>query len=257
MRDGPRQLRAHRTCGHAGAVTQRGEKLTRPATAAGRPSGAGEPSPGTASRAGLLSRETIEFTRGLSFFDAIYAVAITLLAANIDVPPAEAWRSLDALAATGVPRQLGGFLLSFVVIAAFWRGNVRLVQGLSAMDPATTMANLVAAALVVLLPFTTQLISDPGLGSYPLPTVLYALNIALAALAQFTMSQVARRRGFERIPTTPRQHRADIVNALVTPAVFLASIPVALVWGGDAGKLCWLSLLVAAPLAGRLAGRPA
>lgn len=208
-------------------------------------------------RAGVLTRETSEFARGLSFFDAIYAFAITLLVVNIDVPPTEAWRSLATLTVTGLPRQVGGFALSFIVIAVFWRINVRLVQRISAMDPATTMANLVAAALVVLIPFTTQGISDPGSAPYALPTVLYAGNIALASLAQMTMFEVARRRGLERAPLSPKEHRAWLVPGLVTPAVFLASVPVALVWGGDVGKLFWLALAVLSPLAGRVGRRPA
>ncbi|GAA1643737.1 TMEM175 family protein [Georgenia ruanii] len=203
----------------------------------------------------MLTRETSEFERGLSFFDAIYAIAITLLVVTIDVPPPEAWQSLATLAASGVPRQLAGFALSFVVIAAFWRVNVRLIQGISAMDPATTRANLVATALVVLVPFTTQAISDPGSASYALPTALYACNIAFAALAQLTMFEVARRHGLERARLSRREHRVWLVAGLVTPAVFLASVPVAFLWGGDVGKLFWLVSAVLSPLAGHAARR--
>jgi uncharacterized membrane protein len=210
-----------------------------------------------AQRPGPFARETAEFGRGLSFFDAIYAFAITLLVTNIDVPPAEAWVSLDAFAATGVPRQVAGFALSFAVIAVFWRVNVRLVHGISAMDTGTITANLVAAALVILIPFTTQGISDPESASYALPTVIYALNIALASLAQMSMYEVARRRGLERAPTSPDRHRARFARALVTPAVFLLSVPVALAWGGDVAKLFWLTIPVLAPPVGRLAGRSA
>ena len=214
-------------------------------------SGTGRPRP----LAGLVRRDSSEFERGLSFFDAIYAFAITLLIVNLDVPPPEAWASPADLMATGAPRQLAGFALSFVVIAAFWRINVRLVQGIAAMDAATTTANLVAAALVVLVPFTTQGISDPGYADYALPTVVYAVNIALASLAQSAIYEVARHRGLEVAPTTPRRHRARMLDGLTTPAVFLASVPVALLWGAEVAKLCWLSLLVIGPVSGRLARR--
>ncbi len=203
----------------------------------------------------LLARETSEFDRGLSFYDAIYGFAITLLIANVDAPPAEAWRDLPSLLATGVLGQLGGFVLSFVVIAVFWRLNVRLMKRLTGMDSATTTMNLVAAGFVVLLPFTTQGISDPATDPYALPAILYALNIAIASLAQIAMFEVARYRGLEVAPMTRREHVAFVLDWMPTPAVFLASVPIALLWGPDVGKISWAALLVVGPLSGRLVRR--
>ena len=200
-------------------------------------------------RIGVFKRSDAEFDRGISFFDAIYGFAITLLIANLDVPPAEAWRDLPSLLNSGILGQLTGFALSFVVIAAFWRVNVRIIRRISAMDSATTTMNLLAAAFVILIPFTTQGISDPHTLSFALTTVVYGANIALASIAQTAMFEVARRRGLEAHPMTRREHTVYLLNALPTPVVFLASIPVTLVWGGVAGKLAWLALLVLGPLA--------
>ncbi|MFH5822983.1 TMEM175 family protein [Georgenia sp. AZ-5] len=208
-------------------------------------------------RAKLLERETSEFDRGLFFFDAIYAVAITLLVHNVDVPLPEEWLDPGTLVRAGVLHQLGGFALSFVVIAAFWRMNVHLVKRISAMDPAVTAANLLAAAFVVLIPFTTQAMSDPRTASYTLPTVVYAVNLALASLAQLAMFEVARRRWLEVEPMTRRQNTAYVLDALTTPVTFAASVPVALAWGANAGRLTWAALLVIGPVSGRLARRAA
>jgi hypothetical protein len=38
--------------------------------------------------------------------------------------------------------------------------------------------------MIVLIPFSTQGLSDPTTASLPLPTAFYALNIALASLCQ-------------------------------------------------------------------------
>jgi len=209
----------------------------------------------TSGRPGVFARSSAEFDRGISFYDAIYGFAVTLLIANLDMPPADAWRDLSSLLDTGILGQLTGFALSFVVIAAFWRVNVRFVRRISAMDSATTTMNLLAAALVILIPFTTQGISDPATISYPLPTVLYAANIALASLAQTAMFEVARLRGLEAEPMTPREHTAFLLDSLTVPVVFVASIPIAFAWGGDAGKLTWLALLVIGPVSARLARR--
>jgi hypothetical protein len=44
-------------------------------------------------------------------------------------------------------------------------------------------------------------------------------------------------------------------GALVTPLIFLVSIPIALAWGATAGKLTWAITLVLGPVVGVLAGR--
>lgn len=196
-----------------------------------------------------------EFHRGLSFFDAIYGFAATILVANIDMPAPEAWQSLDALRDSGVVDQLFGFSLSFVVIAVFWRVNVRLVRRLTGMDGPTASANLLAAGLVILIPFTTQGLSDPGPGDLALPTAAYAVNVAAVSLSQTLMAQIAHVRGLERVPPTPREHRILILTALVIPAYFLASVPVALLIGSEAALLSWLGLLIIGPMSGRLASR--
>ena len=205
--------------------------------------------------ASYVSRTSGEFGRGISFVDAVYGFAATLLIANVDAPPAEAWTSLDALAASSVPAQALGFALSFTVIAVFWRVNVRLVARLRGWDGVTIGINLLASGLVILIAYTTQGISDPSTADLPLPTAFYAANIALVALCQTAMFQVARARGLERTPTSARRNVLDMSGALVTPLIFLVSIPIALAWGATAGKLTWAITLVLGPVVGVLAGR--
>jgi uncharacterized membrane protein len=195
----------------------------------------------------------VEFGRGLSFFDAIYGFAITLLIANLDPPPESAWTSLDALLSGGFGSQLLGFVISFVVIVVFWRNNVDLMRRLSSMDSATVTANVVTVGLIVFIPFTTQGISDPATSDLPLPTALYAVNISAAILTQIIMFELARRRGLVAEPESPTAVRMGIATALLTPVVFLASIPVAYLISADVAKYCWLSLVVIGPLAGRVA----
>ncbi|MET0781380.1 MAG: TMEM175 family protein [Microbacterium sp.] len=203
----------------------------------------------------FVSRKSNEFGRGISFLDAIYGFAATLLIANVDAPPAEAWTSLQALGESSVPAQTLGFALSFTVIAVFWRVNVRLIRRLRGLDGVTISINLLATGLVILIAYTTQGISDPATADLPLPTAFYAANIALVALCQTAMFQVARVRDLERVPTSARHNVLDMSGALVTPVIFLVSIPIALTWGATAGKLTWAVTLVLGPLVGILAAR--
>ena len=47
-------------------------------------------------------RDTIEFARAFTFFDAVYAFALTLLVVNVDPPEASDWKSLTALLGSGL-----------------------------------------------------------------------------------------------------------------------------------------------------------
>lgn len=200
-------------------------------------------------------RESVEFARTFAFLDAIYAIALTLLVVNIDPPAAAEWASLATLADSGLGWQLLGFGISFAVIAVFWRANHRIVGGFSAITPATITANLVAIAFVVLIPFSTQGISDAETADQPLAVSIYAVNISVAVLAQVVVFLMARRDGVLRNPMPRRADTVKLIDTLTTPAVFLASIPVAYLFGADWARYTWAALIVIGPISGRWAAR--
>ena len=202
-----------------------------------------------------FSREGAEFGRGLGFFDAIYGFAITLLVANIELPPEEEWASLSTLLGHGFGTQLLGFAISFVVIAAFWRYNTELLSRFSGIDQAVITANLFSAGLIVLLPFTTQGISEYS--DSPLPVALYACNVALAILAQAVTLEVGRFRGLLAELVTPATIRAEWIDSLAKVAVFAVSIPVAYLVSPGWGMTVWLLLAVVGPVTGRWSARVA
>lgn len=206
-------------------------------------------------RRGAAERGEAEFDRGVSFFDAIYGFAATLLIANVDAPSPDTWSDISALLDSHLLMQLLGLALSFTVICVMWRLNVRLTRELRGLDGPTTVINLVAVGLVVLLPFTTQGISDTETADLALPTAFYALNVAAASLAQTLMFVVARARGLEREPTSPRENRIRVMDALITPVYFVLTVPVAFVWDADIAKLLWLGLIPLGILSGRLRRR--
>ena len=54
------------------------------------------------------------------------------------------------------------FVISFVVIAGFWRGNHRLIGSFNALDGPTLRICIYLVGLVVFIPFTTKAISSPN-----------------------------------------------------------------------------------------------
>ena len=199
-------------------------------------------------------RETSEFDRSLSFFDAVYAFSLTLLIANLDWPPPAAWQNISTLLADGLDDQLIAFVISLVVIVVFWRSNQSIVARLVKLDSATINLNILVATIVIFIPFTTQAVGDPETADLTLPTVLYAVNVTAAIIAQMVMYRVAVAHGLERVPISPRNRRVELLNASFKPLVFLLSIPVAFALGPTAGKLTWLLILLS-PVIGSLTAR--
>ncbi len=193
-------------------------------------------------------RSSAEFDRGIQFFDAIYGFAITLLITTVHLPSSSAWRSGSALLHSALPSELIGFVLSFVVIAVFWRENYLLVSSLKAMDSVVIASNIVCAFFIVLIPFTTQALHAPGNADLPLPAALYALNIAVAAAAEVAMFALAERRGLTIVGRSSVHRWLTLVRRVLVPTVFLLSIPVAYLFGAIAAQISWASLLLLTPL---------
>jgi len=200
-------------------------------------------------------RDSVEFARAFTFFDAVYAFALTLLIVNIDPPEASDWADLWTWLDSGLGWQLFGFLVSFAVIAVFWRTNHRLSSGFDGVSPGTLTANMVALAFVVFIPFSTQGISDPDTGDQPLAVAVYAVNIAAAVAAQSAIFLVARRDGLVADPLPRRADTVRMLDTATTPAIFLLSIVVAYTLGSDWARYTWALLLIVGPISGRLADR--
>lgn len=201
-------------------------------------------------------RGSAEFDRGVSFFDAIYGFAITLLITAIDLPPANAWRSLPALLQSGFGNQLLGFALSFIVIALFWRLNYRLIGTMNGMTQRIVISNIVCVFFIILIPFSTQALNAPNLGGLPLPVALYAANLGLASLAQNSMYEIAKRSKLTIM--SPRTRASTIVgqaSAYLLPLVFAVSIVLAFTVNTHVAEYSWLSLIVLMPLGARLEKR--
>lgn len=189
----------------------------------------------------VFLRDTTEFNRALSFIDAIFGFSLTLLVTTLQVPPAEAWTSLHSLLQTGLGDQLLAFVISFAVVAGFWRTNHRVISTFRGLDAVTLRVCLYLVALVVFIPFTTKAISEPNPADLPLPTAVYAANVAVAVLLSVLLQVAARARGLS-LDTRPLFRQ--IAGGLIVSVVFLISIPVAYRFGPDVAKFCWLSLLV-------------
>lgn len=201
------------------------------------------------------TREQSEYDRAIAFFDATFAIAMTLLVTSLDITHrVSAFGSLASLR-NAVGAQFVAFLIAFAIVASCWLQHHRMVASFVGLDVQTIIANLCLMAGIVLLPFSTSAVGDPAVESFPLPTALMAVNVAAVAVLYTVVWIVAASRGLIDPPPDVAGRRAAVIGGLTPAVVFLASIPIAYLVAPDFARLFWVVLLVANPFVPRLTAR--
>lgn len=115
------------------------------------------------------------------FSDAVFAIAITLLA--IEIHPPHAWNGIgDLLAKMGV--KLWAYAISFAVVGIYWMSHRRIFERLRAANGVLDVLNFLVLALVALLPLGTELLWEQH-GGQALPIyvgLVAAIGVAIALL---------------------------------------------------------------------------
>ncbi len=204
---------------------------------------AGEAGPTSGSRVRQERRaHEVEFGRIVSFSDGVFAIAITLLTLAIDLPEVP---SGDGAALTkellAESPDLLAYALSFAVVGRFWLVHHRFYATLQSFDGRLMAANLLYLALIVLVPFSSDVLGTYGNTSPA--AMLYAANLGLAALVNWGMIRYSLTAGHVEAPARAATARFGSAWGLITPAVFFGSIPVALL-SPTAAELMWLGALL-------------
>lgn len=127
-----------------------------------------------------------DLSRILAFTDGVFAIAITLLVLQIEVPEgmgsnADFLEQLD-----GMIPDLFAFAISFIVIGMYWINHHRLMRMVGEYNRRLMLMTMFYLAWIVLVPFSSQLIGEYG-STIGLATVFYILNLAMIALGYSLM----------------------------------------------------------------------
>jgi len=179
------------------------------------------------------------FERTVAFSDGVFAIAITLLVLSLDVPKLGHGEKLDH-ALSNLADNFTSYFIGFAVIGLFWVGHHYFFDSLRGFDGRLLWLNLLYLSFIGLMPFTTALLGDYG--NDPSALTAYAINVALAGLADTLMVAVALSAQLLQ-PQMQARGRELIARNLLPPAVFLASIPLAYV-DTTLAKYSWLLLAV-------------
>lgn len=196
-------------------------------------------------------KDGLEFARAVTFYDAIFAFAVTLLITTVDDFTPEAWSSLPALwAANG--QSLLAFAISFAVVVSFWRASHQTVTGLAALTPRIITLNCLVMFGVVLIPFATE---AQGKVDLPLPVAVYAVVISATSILTHYADDQANQAGLGGPIRSASARRWYWAEGLVLPAVFLGSILLAYAFSPKVAQYSWILLILLMPLAERLRRR--
>jgi uncharacterized membrane protein len=175
------------------------------------------------------------------FSDAVFAIAITLLALDLRLP--EGGLETDAAvraALRTMSTPLITFVISFTVVGVFWVGHHRRYRYVGQYDARLLWLNLLLLMLIAFVPFPTSVLSASGQRT---ATVFYAATMATIGVATLlNWLYASHRRRLLRPEVTDAQVRRETRLLLAAPVVFLLSIGLAWV-NDDVAKFSWLLLL--------------
>ncbi|MBK5232262.1 MAG: DUF1211 domain-containing protein [Thermoleophilia bacterium] len=170
-----------------------------------------------------------DLSRIFAFTDGVYAIAITLLVLQIDVPTGITG---DASLWSGISDEgpdLLAFALSFLVIGMNWVGAHRFMRTVNEYDRGLMLLTLLALFFIVLIPFTSQLLGEYG-SEAPLAVVFYILNMLAVVIASALMQRHVLKAGLGK-PEYRWDTELSLKSSLFTGAVFILTIPVAYLFG--------------------------
>jgi uncharacterized membrane protein len=169
-------------------------------------------------------QDQLGLERLIFFSDAVFAIAITLLALDIRLPAGgEAASNAQLLAQLlGLWPKYLAYLVSFLAIGTFWVGHHRRFRFIRRSDRGLLALNLLFLMVIAFVPFPTSVISESGNRT---ATIFYALTMILGGLMLAALWWYA---SWHNRLTDPdldaRQARRQFVPILLTVMLFILSI---------------------------------
>lgn len=191
--------------------------------------------------------------RTMSFSDAVFSIAMTLLVLDLMIPPGLRDDQVGAALAEAVP-QFVAYALSFIVIGRAWMNHHYRFSVIRAFDRRLQWLNLLTLFFVALLPMPTAYLSDYGHTGSPWPVVLYAVVTSGVYVSLGLTWRHAWYAGLIDPDVDEAAYRFVLTGARPVPVVFLLSVPLAF-WDPGWAMLSWLLLIPLSAYAGRRSRR--
>ena len=206
------------------------------------------------------ARDVFPHDRVVFFSDAVFAIAITLLAIELKAPSEAVVEAVGAGQAwVGLLPLLIAYVVSFLVTAQFWAGHMLSLKHVRTMTQKLVTLTVFQLMFVALMPFATAMYSEsftPHFGNVHLAFVIYCLVLTGISFFAWLIRREVIREGQLGSTMPPVEVRWFQMRAVVPLLVFAACIPLAFLLPPWAGSILF-SLIgpVSAVLKRRVFGR--
>lgn len=179
-------------------------------------------------------KKEFQLERMILFSDAVFAIAITLLAIELKLPTElkinDAIVELDRHTATdnlllhGLAEMIGkfiGFFISFFIIGLYWIIHHRMFGFVINYDRKLLWLNLVFLMAIVLMPFSTAFYSEYAIKFLKLPVIVYVINIIFLGMMNYALwNYLASAKRQLAIGITVTEKKYFAFRAIIVPSVF-------------------------------------
>ena len=179
-----------------------------------------------------------------AFSDGVFAIAITLLTLQLEIPKGgNLGQELMDL-----QRNFVAFVISFLVVGVYWVAHHRLFALVARYDMRLIWLNLLMLFFIVLQPFTTSVIAEHG--DRPLAVIVYASTLAAAGFANAALAAYALvGRRLCDVSTSSAVVGYNVWRGAVIATYFMASLLILLLPSGTIlVTYSWLGIPVVAGL---------
>ena len=198
-----------------------------------------------------LVQERWDTARTEAFSDGVFAIAITLLVLEIDVPESD----FDNLA-RGIAHQWPsylGYVTSFVTIGGLWLAHHGVFRRLAFVNSAIMRLNLVLLMVVSFLPFPTKLMAEAirDDSAERAAVIFYGATLLAISITFSALWSVAVRDRELLKEGIAEQEVADVVRAASPSLGFYASFTVLAIFVPKVAAVGYLVVAVLAVLRAR------
>jgi uncharacterized membrane protein len=198
-------------------------------------------------------RKDLDRLRNLS--DGVFAIVLTLLTLNLQVP--KMWEIKTNAALVAALRHLFptllGYVVTFIAIGMYWMVHTRVVRRIVHPSRRLLSRNLVFLFWLSVVPFATML--STGTQDVPLAWALYAVDMVMLGISVVALWRKAVDLKCVDEHVTPLYGRYIALRGWTVVLVFAASVPIAFV-SVDAARCSPVFIPILAYLV-RLRHRPA
>ena len=173
-----------------------------------------------------------------AFSDGIFAIAITLLVLNIQLPENASELTINKALLMSVPK-LEVWVISFLIIGGMWIRHHKLIKQITRIDTLFIKLNLFYLMFITLIPWLVSLIVVYD--NHPLAIVIFSGGITLIGIISlFNWIYLSKIKKIIAEDVTDYQKNLTLLNCIVYILVALASILIAYTVSNSAALYCYL-----------------